>query len=138
MLEKQDLEAITGAMRTVFREELHSSDTKEFIRDIVVEAVGEALEQIVLPRLDTLESDVSELKSDVSELKSDVSVMKTDISGLKTNMVTVDHLENRVFGMKGELANSGIRAIQQVKTLATELHRNNVISVDQVMLVTAA
>lgn len=133
MLEKEDLVQIRGIMTEVFasdstREVIHdvvvevvtSELTKAFIRDVVVEAVGEAFEQVILPRLDALETEVVSVK------------------GKLNDMVTVDYMENRLFAQKGEIANSGIKASQQVKTLATELHRNGVINVDQFVLVTAA
>ncbi len=112
MLEKEDLEAIRGVM---------------------IEVMGEMLEEIVLPRFDTLETDVAELKTDVAELKTDMTTVK----GKLNDMVTVDYMDRRLFDQKGELANSGIRASHQVKTLATELHRNGVISADQFVLATA-
>ena len=105
MLEKEDLEAIRGVM---------------------IEVMGEMLEEIVLPRFDTLETDVAGLKTDMITVK-----------GKLADMVTVDYMENRLFAQKGEIANSGIKASQQVKTLATELHRNGTITVDQFVLVTA-
>ena len=105
MLEKEDLEAIRGVM---------------------IEVMGEMLEEIVLPRFDTLETDVAELKTDMTMVK-----------GKLADMVTVDYMDRRLFDQKGELANSGIRASHQVKTLATELHRNGVITVDQFVLATA-
>ncbi len=105
MLEKEDLEAIRGVM---------------------IEVMGEMLEEIVLPRFDTLETDVAELKTDM-----------TTVKGKLNDMVTVDYMDRRLFDQKGELANSGIRASHQVKTLATELHRNGVISADQFVLATA-
>jgi len=158
MLEKDDLEQIgtlvTGIVteiagpekiREAVTEIIASESTRAMIRDVVVEAVGEALEQIVSPRLYVLETDMSELKTDVASLqkdmvsvKSDIAGMKGDIAGMKSSMVTVDYMDRRLFDQKGELANSGIRASQQVKTLATELHRNGVITVDQFVLATTA
>lgn len=129
MLEKEELAQIRGVMAEVIASDsnkafvrdvvvgvIASESTREIIRDVVVEAIGEAFEQVVLPRLDALENDMAAVKRD---------------------MVTVDYMENRLFAQKGEIANSGIKASQQVKTLATELHRNNVITADQFVLVTA-
>ena len=118
MLEESDLVAIRG----IFREELHSDATKDFF----VGFMGEMLEEIVLPRFDALEVDVAELKTDMTMVK-----------GKLADMVTVDYMDRRLFDQRGELANSGIKASQQVKTLATELHRNGVITVDQFVLATA-
>lgn len=146
MLEKEDLVQIRGIMTEVFasdsaREVIHdvvvevvtSELTKAFIRDVVVESVGEAFEQVILPRLDALETDMAELKTDMAELKTDM----VSVKGKLADMVTVDYMDRRLVDQKGELANSGIRASHQVKTLATELHRNGVITADQFVLATA-
>ena len=115
MLEKEDLAAIRG----IFREELHSDATKDFFVGIM----GEMLEDVVLPRF--------------AEMDERHDRMEASLAAIKGEMVTTDHFEKRIFALKGELANSGIRASHQVKTLATELHRNGVITVDQFVLATA-
>ncbi len=63
-----------------------TTDDKIEIRQMMVEVVGSALEDIVLPRFDKLESDVDILKQDVGVLKQDVGVLKQDVGVLKQDV----------------------------------------------------
>jgi chromosome segregation ATPase len=52
------------------------------VRDVVVEAI----QAVVVPRFDALETDIAEIKADVAVLKEDVAVLKADVAVLKREM----------------------------------------------------
>lgn len=124
MLEQKDLEAIRG---------------------IVVEAVGESLEQIVLPRFDALETRMDRVEGRLDGIDVRLDGIDGQMSGvngrldrIESTMVTKDFLEDRLADFKSELKNTGGKALVQIKRLATELHRNGGLSKEQVVQVTAA
>ena len=74
----------------------------------------DGLEANVIPRLDSLETDVKDLKTDIGGLRTDVEDIKTDVEGLKTDVgglktdvkglkANVEGLETDVNGLKGEM-----------------------------------
>lgn len=84
------------------------------VKEIVVGAIVEAIDTMVSPRFDVLETDVAELKADVAELKADVAVLKSevselksDVSELKSDMRQVKHslhnLDGRVEALENDI-----------------------------------
>lgn len=57
-----------------------TADDLTQIRSLVVEAVLEALEIAVNPRLDAIEADVAELKADIAVLKTDMRSVKAQLT----------------------------------------------------------
>lgn len=64
------------------------------ITTLVRKEIATALEDVVNPRFDALESDVSELKTDVSQLKTDVALLKLDTSELREWLLNVILVDN--------------------------------------------
>ena len=114
-------EKISGDFLTM----LEKSDL-ELIRGVIREEVGEALEQVVLPKFDYV-------NDEISGMKSDISGMKSEIHWIKANMVTKDFLEERLARFKVELANSAIWVANQVTRLTQVLHKNGVLTAEQVV-----
>ena len=84
-----------------------TNDDKQWIKEAIVEGVNGALETIVLPRFDAVETDISELKRDVSRLKEDVSSLKSDMHEVKSRLDSVEsemrEVKNRLGRVEGEL-----------------------------------
>ncbi len=117
---------IRGVVREEIREEMESEHFRGVIREefqgeelrgVIREEIGSALEQIVLPKFDEIDARFDRIES---------------------TMVTRDFLEDRLADFKGTLRQTGGQALRQIKVLATELHRNSVLSKDQVIQVTTA
>ncbi len=97
MLTKEDL----GQIREVVRDEVVTSE-KRVIKTII-EAVGEMIDQNILPQFNEIHEEIKELKQDVHILKQDVSVLKQDVQEIKhemrsmnAKMVTKGGLEDRL------------------------------------------
>ncbi len=67
-----------------------TADDLTQIRSLVVEAVLEALEIAVNPRLDAIEADIEVLKADVAELKADVAELKADMRSVKAQLTELN------------------------------------------------
>ena len=80
MLTKEDL----GEIRAVVHDEVTTSE-KRVIKTIV-EAVGEMIDQNILPQLDDMYGEIKEIKQDVQVLKQDVQVLKQDVHVLKQDV----------------------------------------------------
>jgi len=71
---------------------LDKKDMTQF-EALMVKTINDALEQIVLPRLDRIEKDVDVIKKDVSVLKSDVFELKDQVSNLED---TTERIERKL------------------------------------------
>jgi polyhydroxyalkanoate synthesis regulator phasin len=146
MLDQKDLEAIRGvfkeemqsefkgetfksAVRGVIREEFEGEPFKSAVRGVVHEEIGEVLEQIVLPRFDSLETRVDGLENRMDGLEN-------RMDRIEATMVTKDYLDDRLADFKASLKESGGKALRQIKTMATELHRNGGLTTDQLIQIT--
>jgi len=81
-----------------------TNDDKQWIKGAIADGVVEALESVVLPRLDehdkrfdriedrlgSVEKRLESLESDVCILKQDVSVLKQDMHGVKDRLDTLE------------------------------------------------
>ncbi len=137
MLDKKDLESI----RVVFREELRSDGTREFIQEVVVDA----LEQVVFPRfvaledrMDQTDGRLDKIDGRLDHVDGRLDHMDSSLGRIESTMVTKDHLEDRLVDFKATLKQTGGQALRQIKTLAAELHRNGVFSAEQAVQVTSA
>lgn len=90
MLTKEDL----GQIRVVVRDEVVTSE-KRVIKTII-EAVGEMINDNIVPQLDCIYQDVGELKKDVKILKQDMIEVKQEIRTINAKMVTKGGLEDRL------------------------------------------
>lgn len=69
---------------------------KKWIKKELINGIVDALEQVVLPRMDKLEIDVVEMKEDISDMKEDISGMKEDISDMKGDIESLDNRLSKV------------------------------------------
>ncbi len=106
---------------------------KEVVKDIVTESIGEALEQIVLPRFDKIETRLDIIESELGTVKSELGTVKSDVGIIKATMVTRDDLDRRLVDFKQELHNTGEKALRKITRLTQILHSNSVMSVAQVV-----
>ncbi len=117
MLDKKDLEAIRG---------------------VIQETVGEVLEEIVLPRFEQVDKRFEQVDKRFEQIDQRFDRMDQRFDKIESTMVTKDHLEDRLVDFKATLKQTGGQALRQIKTIATELHRNNVLSAEQVVQITTA
>ena len=88
MLTKEDLgqirdvitDVVPGIVHDVVQPMILASEKR------IIAAVGEVLDENILPQLDMIYDDIKEIKQDVSVLKQDVSVLKQDVSVLKQDV----------------------------------------------------
>lgn len=80
MLTKEDL----GQIREVVRDEVTTSE-KRVIKTII-EAVGQMIDDNILPQFDEIHVEIKEIKQDIGELKKDVNELKEDVSVLKQDV----------------------------------------------------
>lgn len=91
-----------------------TNDDKQWIKGAIADGVVEALESVVLPRLDEhdkrfdrIEARLGSVEEDVSGLKEDVSGLKEDTSSLKSEMYEVksqlNGVEHELYGVKERL-----------------------------------
>ena len=86
MLTKEDLNEIgklIGASQVVLEKKIEESSDK------VIAAVGEMLEQNVLPQID--------------EIRVDLGDVKKDVVGIKATMVTKDYLDEKLGVVRGDM-----------------------------------
>lgn len=160
MLEQKDLQAIGqlirdeikgDSMRGVIREELEGEHFRgvirgvireefqgEELRGVIREEIGSALEQIVLPKFGEIDGRFEQIDSRFEQIDQRFDQMDRRFDRIESTMVTKDFLEDRLADFKGTLKQTGGQALRQIKVLATELHRNNVLSKDQIIQVTTA
>ncbi len=74
-----------------------TNDDKQWIKGAITDGVVEALEAVVLPRLDEhdrrfdrIEARLDSLEADVRVLKQDVSALKQDMHGVKDRLDTLE------------------------------------------------
>jgi hypothetical protein len=137
MLDRNDLQSI----REIFREELRSDGTREFI----FEVVGDVLEQVVLPQIQEVRDEITGIKGEINGIKGEINGIKGEINGIKgeimeirSTMVTKDYLEDRLADFKATLKATGGQALRQIKLMAAELHHNGGLSAEQVVQITTA
>lgn len=95
MLTKEDLgqirevivEVVPGIVHDVVQPMILASETR--VIKTIVEAVGDLLDQSILPQLDNI-------YDDIKVIKQDVSVLKQDIRGINAKMITRGGLEDRL------------------------------------------
>ena len=87
---------------------LDKKDMTQF-ESLMIKTINDALEQIVLPRLDRIENDITELKGSVSNLedtterierKLDIEIKRNDNQSVK-----IDNHENRLTRLEIKKAN---------------------------------
>ena len=74
---------------------------------IIRTEIGNALEEVVLPELVTLKTDVAELRTDVAELRTDVAELRTDVAHIKGQLNTrypdKAYLDDKINGLRGDI-----------------------------------
>ncbi len=118
MLDKQDL----GQIRDLLREEFAS----EQFRGTIYEVVGEALEQVVLPRL-------AEHDERFEAIESRLGGVESRLGRIEANMVTRDFLEERLANFRLSLTDSADWVGRQLKRLTSELHNGDLLTAKQVI-----
>lgn len=101
MLTKEDLGQIREVIHDVVSPIVLASEKR--VIKTVIDAVGEMINDNIVPQLDCIYEDIGELKKDVKVLKEDVSVLKQDVMEVKqeirtinAKMVTKGGLEDRL------------------------------------------
>ena len=70
------------------------------LQTIIRTEIGSALEEVVLPELVTLKTDVAELRTDVAELRTDVAHIKGQ---LNTRYPDKAYLDDKINGLRGDI-----------------------------------
>ena len=109
MLTKEDL----GQIREVVRDEVTASEKR--VTKTIIEAVGQMIDDNILPQFDEIHVEIGELKKDVGILKQDVKVLKQDVSEIKqemrsmnAKMVTKGGLEDRLVDFRLSLSAASV------------------------------
>lgn len=71
---------------------LDKKDMTQF-EALMIKTINDALEQVVLPRLDRIENDVSDIKGRVSNLEGSVSNLESSVSNLED---TTERIERKL------------------------------------------
>ena len=84
-----------------------TSDDKQWIKSAITDGVVEALEAVVLPRLDEHDRRFDRIEARLDSLEADVRVLKQDVSALKQDMHNVkdrlDTLEWQVEALTNDI-----------------------------------
>ncbi len=80
MLTKEDL----GQIHSIVSDVVVASEKR--VINTIIEAVGEMIDQNILPQFDEIHEEIGGIKQDIKELKQDVSVLKQDVSVLKQDV----------------------------------------------------
>ncbi len=70
------------------------------VREVVVDAITTAIQELVLPRFDEHDKRLSAIERDVAELKSDVRVLKADMRDVKASL---GRLEGRLEALEADV-----------------------------------
>ncbi|OGL63125.1 hypothetical protein A3C09_01350 [Candidatus Uhrbacteria bacterium RIFCSPHIGHO2_02_FULL_47_44] len=98
MLTKEDL----GQIREVVRDEVTASEKR--VTKTIIEAVGQMIDDNILPQFDEIHEEIGELKKDVKVLKQDVSEIKQEMRSMNAKMVTKGGLEDRLVDFRLSLS----------------------------------
>ncbi len=99
MLIKEDLEQI----REVVTDVVVASEKR--VITTIIEAVGEMINDNIVPQLDAIYRDIGELKTDVHMLKEDVFVLKQDVSVLKKD---VSEIKQEICTVNAKMVTKGV------------------------------
>ena len=84
-----------------------TNDDKQWIKSAITDGVVEALEAVVLPRLDEHDRRFDRIEARLDSLEADVCVLKQDVSALKQDMHNVkdrlDTLEWQVEALTNDI-----------------------------------
>lgn len=142
-------EAVRGVLREEFQgEELRSVIREEFqsegLRSIIREEVGDALEQIVLPRFDTVESRLDKVEGRLEKVESRLDKVdgrlgkvENRLEGFSTIYVTKEYLDDKLADFKTGLEDSSRWVAKQVARLTDTLHKGGVLNAEQVIEIRA-
>lgn len=112
MLTKEDLGQIREVVHEVVSPIVLASEKR--VTKTIIEAVGEMINDNIVPQLDCIYEDVGELKKDVKVLKQDVSVLKQDVTVLKKD---VTFLKEDVSQLKQDMT----EVKQEVRTINAKM-----------------
>ena len=120
MLEERDLKLIKKVVQEVIEEEV----TPHFI------ATAQQFESI--------DQSFAQIDQRFEQIDQRFDRVESRLINIETTMVTKDYLEDRLGDFKATLKNTGGKALRQIKYMATELHRNGGLTVDQTVHITTA
>lgn len=89
---------------------------RHVIKEVVDESIGQALEDVVLPRFEQVDQ---------------------EIGWMKANMVTRDFLEDRLADFRTSLTDSADWVGRQLKRLTNTMHQDGLLAADQVIQIHA-
>ncbi len=131
------MDAIIGVVKCEF------VSFRSEIKGMIVDGVGEALEQMVFPRFVEMEDrfetidkrfDTMDKRFDAMDNRFDAMDSRFErVEARLAETVTIDQLDRRLLSLKDELKDTGARAIRKLTHLAQILHANNVLSAAQVV-----
>ncbi|OGL99649.1 hypothetical protein A2318_01580 [Candidatus Uhrbacteria bacterium RIFOXYB2_FULL_45_11] len=84
MLTKEDLGQIREVVSDVVNPAILASE-KRVIKTII-EAVGQMVDDNILPQFDEIHEEIKEIKQDIVEIKKDVGTLKEDVNVLKQDV----------------------------------------------------
>lgn len=98
MLTKEDL----GQIREVVRDEVTTSE-KRVIKTII-EAVGQMIDDNILPQFDEIHEEIKEIKQDIVEIKEDIVEINQEMRSMNAKMMTKGGLEDRLVDFRLSLS----------------------------------
>lgn len=102
-----------------------TADDLTQIRSLVVEAVLEALEIAVNPRLDAIEADVAELKADIAVLKTDMRSVKAQLTEQNQRISNLERLTGDASGRLETIENDISALYELIDTKPVSKLANN-------------
>ncbi len=109
----------------------------EQIRGVVQEVVGDALEEIVLPRFEAIDRRFDGIDQRFVGVDQRFEGIDRRLSRIEANMVTRDFLEDRLADFRASLTDSADWAGRQLKRLTHIMHEGRLLTTEQVIQIHA-
>lgn len=127
MLEEQDLKLIKRVVQEVIEEEVTPHFMSVGNKFLAIDQQFQSMDQ----RFDRIDQRFEVMDQRFERVEG-------RLVNIETTMVTKDYLEDRLSDFKETLKQSGERAMYQIKKMAMALHKNSILSAQQVVEITGA
>ena len=127
-------EVIVGPqMRGVVQSVIESQQIRGVVKEIVVESVGEALEEIVLPRFEQIDQRFEQIDHRFEQIDQRFDRIEGRLGKMESAMVTRDFLEERLVDFRVSLTDSADWVGRQLKRLTHTMHQGGLLTPDQLI-----